>query len=143
MRFARLGCLFLALVMISPLRVMAAELEIGDARIGDAPPAAMVRAAYFTVSNKGRTEAVIQSVSSARADRAEIHRTAMHDGMAMMRMQKRIPVGPGETVSFEPGGLHVMLMGAGGLKVGERVPIELQLNEGRRVEFSAVVLGRE
>ncbi len=141
--FYRFRCLILLLGVVLPTWVAAGELAVMDARIGDAPPTAIVRAAYFSVVNPGQSTVTIRAVSSTRADRTEMHRTAMEGGMAMMRMHKQISIAPGETVRFEPGGLHVMLIGARGLQSGERVPMKLELQDGREIRFSARVLGRE
>jgi copper(I)-binding protein len=55
-----------------------------------------------------------------------VHRTEIVDDIARMREVSVLHVAPGETLTFEPGGLHVMLMGLKGpLKEGRVFELEL------------------
>ncbi len=62
-------------------------------------------AAYFTVANTAAAGAVtINAVAITGAAKAEMHET--RDGA--MSPVDQVEVGPGSTVKFAPGGLHVM-----------------------------------
>ena len=65
-------------------------------------------AGYFTLHVEGDKGALI-SVRSPQAGRIEMHETMEHGGMSSMRPIARIPVRDGETLSFTPGGRHLML----------------------------------
>jgi periplasmic copper chaperone A len=84
-------------------------------------------AAYFDVTN-GRTVAdAVTGVSVAFADSAGLHETTT-DASGMMGMHEvaSVPVPAGQTVSFAPGGYHVMLIGLKqDLKAGDRVDLTL------------------
>jgi copper(I)-binding protein len=51
------------------------------------------------------------SASSDIAQAVEIHKSSMHEGVMKMEKQDFVPVPAGEQVIFEPGGLHIMLIG--------------------------------
>jgi hypothetical protein len=86
-------------------------LELSRGWVRAAPPGARVTAAYFELRN-GTSGAV--RVTGARCDLAEtveIHESVTEEGVAGMRPRAVVPVAAGESVSFAPGGLHLMLIG--------------------------------
>lgn len=107
----------LGLVVVVTLQTLAAcsggaaAPQVSDAW---ARPAAngMDTAAYFTVTGApGQADALL-SVSSPAADMVQIHETSTDaDGMTGMHPIDRVEIPAGETVTFEPGGLHLMIMG--------------------------------
>ncbi|MGD9387108.1 MAG: copper chaperone PCu(A)C [Gammaproteobacteria bacterium] len=113
---------------------------VSDAWVRQVPPAARMTAGYLNVYNGGSEDLVIVGAESPAFNSVEIHGTVMVDGMARMRHQDSVTVAPGETVSFEPGGLHLMLMQA-----IETIPSEgdiqlaLLLADGARIDFEAPV----
>lgn len=60
-------------------------------------------AVYFDVKNDSERNMVIRAVSVAGAQSAAMH-------TADMQEQAQVVLGPGQTVTFEPGGQHVMAM---------------------------------
>ena len=62
-------------------------------------------AAYFELKNSGASGAELAAVYVTGSGGAEIHGTAVGE---MNRLEK-VAVAPGETVSFAPGGKHVMV----------------------------------
>ncbi len=115
------------------------------------PPGADVAAAYFTLTNDCQSAATVIGVeadhteSSKGADRAgtiSLHQSSTVHGIARMMPAKRIPLHPGSSVAFVPGGLHVMLHGQE-LRAGETFQFHLVLEDGNRVSVLAdVVSGR-
>jgi copper(I)-binding protein len=78
---------------------------------------------------------VLVSATSPACGMVELHETQMSDGvMSMQHLPQGIPVPAGETVSLEPGGLHVMCMGVQSpLTVGEMVEVALEFeNSGSK-----------
>lgn len=67
-------------------------------------------AIYFVITNDtGGTDSLL-SASSDVAGAVELHMTTMQDGNMQMEQQQEVPVEAGKT-EFQPGGLHVMLIG--------------------------------
>ncbi len=85
-------------------------LSVDDARYREAKPG--LGAAYLTVTNPGSDPATLIGVSSPDAAMVEIHQTMADDEgtMSMHELPDGIEIGAGETVTLEPGGLHLMLM---------------------------------
>lgn len=118
----------------------AGDAVISDAWVRRVPPAARMTAGYLTISNRGTEPLVIVGAESPAFGSVEIHGTLMNDGVASMREHDSVPVGPGETVRFEPGGLHLMLMQAtDGVPGSGEVAMALLLENGERLEFMAPV----
>lgn len=121
----------------------AEPIEIDNARVRLVPGGAPM-AGYFEIAN--HTDAPVRLVS-ARSDafgHVMIHRTVVSDTSARMEHQgDGVLVGPGESVAFEPKGLHLMLMRAAReFEVGDAVDIVLGF-EGvepaeHRVTFTVV-----
>jgi periplasmic copper chaperone A len=113
---------------------------ITDAWIRQVPPAARMTAGYLRVANPGPEPLVIVGAESPLFGSIEVHGTVMEDGVARMRHQDTVTVGPGEVVSFEPGGLHLMLMQSlDAIPSSGEIELALLLADGGRLEFSATV----
>lgn len=67
-------------------------------------------AVFFVIENNAAQPDTLLSASSDVADAVELHMTKMEDGNMQMMPQNEVPIPSGET-NFEPGGLHVMLIG--------------------------------
>ena len=67
-----------------------------------------VTAGYCEITNTGSTPVSITGFT-AEGLRVEIHETIEQDGMMRMRPVAGLDLDPGETVSLEPGGKHLML----------------------------------
>lgn len=104
---------------------------IDDVQILGAVPGSTTGVAYLTISNSGDVPITVQSARSPQFDRVEIHQTTVEDGVARMRPVADIRILPGESVRFEAGGRHLMLMGPRpGTTPGTPVTIELSLGDG-------------
>jgi copper(I)-binding protein len=82
---------------------------------------------YFDATNGGDADSALIGASSEIAGTVELHETEMVEGKMEMKPvpNQQVPLPVGETVSFEPGGLHVMVMG-----------LTTDLKEGDEVDFS-------
>jgi periplasmic copper chaperone A len=117
----------------------AAGLVVQDAWIRK-PPGTDVAAAYLTLRNSTAKPITVVGVESAIASHAMIHETKTEGGQSRMRSHEQLVVAPGETVKFEPGGLHVMLHDVKqSVAVGQTVQLVLLLADGSRVPVAAVV----
>ncbi len=116
------------------------ELHIQDPWVRAAPPTVNVLAAYFAVTNKDDNPRIITRVSSPAFERVEIHRSVMQGDMAHMAQQKELEIPPHGTVALEPGGLHLMLIGAiKPLHRDDSVPITLRFQNGEEIIINAPV----
>ena len=114
-------------------------IAVTDARVG--APAGPNAALYFTASNEGGEPDVLVGASTDVAGAAEIHETTHDDDGTMgMRPVTSLDLSVGETLTLEPGGLHVMLMDVTPLDEGERISVTLQWQSAGEVEVEAEVV---
>lgn len=75
------------------------------------PAAEMPMAAgYLEISNRSGSDIRITRVTSPDYESVEMHETIVEDGVARMREIPVLEIAAGETVVFERGGKHLMLM---------------------------------
>ncbi|KAA9131947.1 copper chaperone PCu(A)C [Marinihelvus fidelis] len=86
-----------------------AEITATEAWARATPPGARNGAAYLYINNSGESDR-LESVSGKVSERIEIHAHIHADGMMKMERQDGVDVANG-TTTFEPGGLHLMLLG--------------------------------
>lgn len=68
-------------------------------------------AVYFTLTNSREEEDRLTGAGCEVAEAAELHLSMMDmSGTMKMVPQEFVPIPPGQTVEFKPGGLHVMLI---------------------------------
>lgn len=99
-------------------------------------------ALYFDVSNGGGTDTALVSASSDIAGMYELHETEMVEGKMEMKPVEgqAVPIPAGATVRFEPGSLHVMVMGlTGDLQEGDEVDFTLTFSDDCVKEITAPV----
>ena len=104
------------------------------------PPGQSVSAAFMILHNHGMKDRSVVAAYSDVADVVELHNHITEDGMMKMRRVDAIVVpGHGEVV-LQPGGFHMMLIGlTRSLEMGEKVAIELEFADGKRLSFEAPV----
>jgi len=66
--------------------------------------------AYFDIENRSGKTISITGISSPQFASSMIHETTLIDGVSRMQAVGQVVVEQSSSVSFEPGGLHVMLM---------------------------------
>lgn len=126
----------------------AAPAAAGDAKAGDivitqawsraTPGGAKIAGGYLTIENKGAAPDRLVSGSGEVAGKVEIHEMAMNNGVMTMRaLDKGLAIEPGKTVTFAPGGYHLMLMDLKKpFKQGDKVPVTLQFEKAGKVTVS-------
>jgi copper(I)-binding protein len=67
-------------------------------------------AGYMEIANRSGAPIRITAVSSPNYESVEMHETTVEDGVARMRELPELVIDNGETVTFERGGKHLMLM---------------------------------
>ncbi|MGB0221941.1 MAG: copper chaperone PCu(A)C [Luminiphilus sp.] len=127
--------LSLVSLLLLPTTVTAAEtLSIDDLWVRAAPPHMKMTAAYGGLRNDGVDPVTVVSVSTSITDRASIHETQLRNDRAMMRPVSALPIAPGQQVTLEPGGLHLMLMELSTpLEIGKTIDICFMLETGDSV----------
>lgn len=81
-------------------------------------------AVYFGIRSSAEDEIV--GISSDAAEAVEMHESRMNGDVMQMHQLQSLPLGAGEEVIFEPGGLHVMLVNLKqDLKTGDEIQIIL------------------
>jgi hypothetical protein len=89
--------------------IKAKSLQIDHPWIRVTPKGGDATAGYLTITNKGKATDYLTGASLEGAGGAEIHRTVVEEGIARMRpVPGGVEIGPGQTVSLEPNGLHIM-----------------------------------
>lgn len=133
----------LALLALLPLAAAAGELRATGAVVPLAPPGAMVHAAYFTLTNAGAAPRLLVGVRAEGYAAAHLHRSTESGGVVTMSAVAIVEIGPGRSVDFAPGGLHVMLMRpAAPLAEGASVPLVLEFADGTLLQVAATVTAR-
>lgn len=111
------------------------DLHVAHPHAGTTASSAMAGAGYMTILNSGAADDVLIGVEAAYP-RVMMHDSTVTDGVARMQALDRVIVPAGETVTFAPGGKHVMFMGLNGdpLDAGEEVPATLIFENAGRLD---------
>lgn len=91
--------------------IQAGDIDIVNPWARASVPNTATGAAYVTLNTRGAQTDRLESLSTPVAKRAEIHGHRVQDGVMKMEQLPHLDVAPGTPVVFEPGGLHIMLMG--------------------------------
>jgi len=116
-----------------------AEFEVGTLTIDhpwsrSTPPVAQTGAAYFTVHNGGDEGDRLLSAEADVVDLVQLHTHRMEEGIMRMRQVEVVELPPGEHTVFQPGGLHVMLIGLNApLAEGGSFPLTLNFEHAGSV----------
>lgn len=109
-------------------------LRFESARVRAPLPGTDKSVGYFEVTNNTAVPIVLVAARSDQARAVEFH-TMVHDGdMLRMRRLFEVPIAAGETVSFAPGGNHLMIFGVRTL--GENVNLIFTARDGTEYEHA-------
>jgi len=106
-----LSWLALPLLLVATHGALAGELTVASAWARATPPGASMGVAYIRIDNGGTKSDRLLKLKTPVAASAEMHRSSVEDGIARMREVTVLHIAPGEKIEFEPGSLHVMLVG--------------------------------
>ncbi|MEE4361669.1 MAG: copper chaperone PCu(A)C [Pseudomonadales bacterium] len=134
---SRLLALFGACWLLVAQGTALAAIRVDGAWIREAPPGRDITAAYLTLHNDGDVDQALIAAECPAAGRVELHTHSAVDGMMRMRQVDRVGIPARDTLSFAPGGLHLMLFDWSGARAGERVPMTLVTEDGETltIEF--------
>jgi len=125
----------LVLLALGLVRPAFADVTLRDAWVAEPPPGALTTVAYGVLTNAGPDVVEIVAASSPACERVEMHRTTHREGVVGMEPLDRITLAPGESVHFEPGATHWMLIRPRALAHGDEVELTLELADGSRVRL--------
>ena len=100
-----------ALLVLFAVTACSDGLTVSDAYIRGLPPGQAVTAAFMTLTNGLNHECRLVGATSPVAGSAEIHAHTHQNGTMSMRPVDEVVLPKGGSVSFEPGGYHLMLFG--------------------------------
>lgn len=92
---------------------------------------------YFMAHGTPTADALV-AVTSPRAERIELHSMTNDNGVMKMRKEASFPLPAGGTLTFAPGGSHLMLFGlSNDVKPGGTVPLTFRFKSGATVTIDA------
>jgi periplasmic copper chaperone A len=87
-----------------------AEIIVHDAWVRASLGISKTTAAYALISNTGKSDDELLSVSTTSAMMAQVHKSEEKDGIETMKPVSSLLIPAGATVELKPGGLHIMMM---------------------------------
>jgi copper(I)-binding protein len=122
-------------------------LDVEGAWARTSPRMADAGAVYMEITSGEGDRLLAAAVDASIAGTVQIHETVMDDsmgeeGMGAMTMQQvpAIDLPPGETISLEPGGLHIMLLDlAAPLETGDTFEVTLTFENGGEKSYEVEV----
>jgi copper(I)-binding protein len=111
-----------------------AEVTVSDPWIRGTVAGQSETGAFMTIRSTEKLK--LMRVSSPVAQKVEIHKMEMNQGVMRMRPMNDLEIPANSAVALEPGSFHVMLLGVSKpLTAGEKVPLTLQFRnkEGKTV----------
>ena len=130
----------LAALMLVSAVATAADIVLDDVWARATPPGVRTGAAYLTVHNTGDADRIVAAASSA-AEIGEIHTHENDNGMMRMRHVPAVDIAENATVTFRPGGLHIMLINLiAPLRPGEEFPLTLTFEQAGEITVPVSVV---
>ena len=123
--------------------VTADSLKISAPWARATPKGASVGGGYMTITNSGTASDRLIGGAADVARSFEVHEMKMDGGVMKMRpVANGIEIKPGQTVTLEPSGYHVMLVGLKQqLKQGEHFKATLEFAKAGKVDVDFIVEG--
>src|SRR5689334_9271561 len=130
---AALGCLLAAPVRADDVK--AGDLVVSQAWSRATPGGAKTGGGFVTIENKGSSPDRLIGASGEVAGKIEVHEMAVKNGVMTMRpVENGLTIEPGKTVTFAPGGYHLMMLDLKApLKQGDKLPITLEFEKAGKV----------
>lgn len=113
------------------------EPVIEQGRLKYPLPGKTVSAGYFELHNHSSADITIIGASADAGSSVEIHRTRRQGDQVRMERIRRLPVAAGSSVSFAPGGLHLMLFGVETLPPATEITLQLEAGGSVTATFTA------
>jgi hypothetical protein len=108
---------------------LATGVKVENAWVRATAPGQKVASGYMNLT--ADADMILVGGSSPVSKSVELHFMKMENGVMEMRLMKEIPLPKGKTVSLDPSGLHVMMIGLKSqIKLGQKVPLTLIVKGG-------------
>src|SRR5271155_2326546 len=127
--------------LLAAIPAQAADYDVGSIHIATpwaraTPKGASTGAGYMTITNKGTAPDRVSCVSDDASEQCQIHSMTMEDGVMKMRpVEGGLEIKPGETVTLQPGGYHVMFVGlTHPLEEGKTVDVKLKFDTAGTID---------
>ncbi len=99
-------------------------------------------AGYLVIKNTGSSDDQLLSANADFAGLVMLHKTVITNNVASMQEVKSIDVPAGKTVTFHPGGFHIMFMKLKSIpKVGTKIALTLVFQKAGTITVQAEVTG--
>lgn len=141
MTYARQLLALTGAIIAAPLA--AHGFNVGDLRIGhpwsrETASGQKSGGGFLTISNNGTQADRLVSATSPAAAKVQIYAVSMTGGVMRTRvLTDGLAIPAGASVSFQPGGYHIMLIGLKvPLKEGTLVPAELRFRRAGKVNIN-------
>jgi copper(I)-binding protein len=152
-RFSMLKKLLLLIALLIATSMVAAQCGASPAAISSDPqikvieawarPSPMVSgngAVYMQLTNEGGSDDILLSAETEAAEVVELHETKMDGDVMNMSQVPNIKVPAGDSVMFEPGGLHLMLIKLKQeLVPGEKITLTLNFEKSGPMTIEAEI----
>ena len=116
-------------------------LEVANARLVLPAVSGNPAAVYFDLGNKGDRNVAVRSASIEGASNAQMHDTMEWSGEMTMGEMGPLTIDAGDTVSFEPGGMHVMAFDLDpSLEAGGTTAMTLTVAGGKTVTADVAIV---
>ncbi|HVP83411.1 MAG TPA: DUF1775 domain-containing protein [Rhizomicrobium sp.] len=115
-----------------------APVKITDAWIR-ALPSGLPAGGYFTLRNEGDKTLELTSASSPSCGMLMLHKSENTGGMSHMSDVTSLKIAPKATLTFAPGGYHLMCMKPKALKPGDTASVTLKFTDGSQADANFAV----
>jgi len=134
------ACLVGLLPGLSGVAADDGPLFFEEAWVRAMPPGMKMTAGFGRFHNAGAERIELTAFASPQFGDVSLHRTELVDGVSRMREVPSLVVAPGESVTLEPGGYHLMLMmPVEPLEGGAHVTVDASADDGRVFRFELPV----
>lgn len=121
-------------LMLTVTTASAAEVTVSDAWMR-ALPSNLPAGGYFTLHNAGKKAVTLVGASSADCGMLMLHKSENMGGLMHMQDVPKVEVPAGGTVSFAPGGYHLMCMNPSAkVKPGKTIDVTFSFVDGSAVK---------
>ncbi len=115
-----------------------AQTKVDDAWVRTTVPGQPSSGAFMRIT--ADSDSKLLSVASPAANNVQIHEMSMTNDVMRMGPVDSVPLPAGKTVSLDPDGYHVMLMGlVEQIKEGDQVPLTLTIEDEKGVRETVQV----
>jgi copper(I)-binding protein len=103
-------------------------------------PANLPPGGYFELRNTGRWPVLLKGAGSPACGMLMLHKSESKNGVGTMEDVSSLEIPAGGTLSFAPGGYHLMCMGpTAAMKPGASVTVTLDFADGTKVSTTFAV----